>query len=236
MGSKKFTNEPCVYCGKPNAETKDHIFAKEFFTKSQRHGIPQVPSCQKCNNEKSSLEHYLTAILPFGGNHADATENLTENVPRRVAKNAPLSLKLQSQKQTILVEENNLFVPTLTLPIEPEALVKLFKFIAKGLLWHHWKIRLYDEKEIKVVFPTATDMNYWESHFNLPTPKKIEQNLGNNTVRYEGIQISGNEYFILWSFNLYNGLKLTNSGYKSRVSSENIIVVTRITKINQKTE
>jgi hypothetical protein len=38
-----------------------------------RSQIPQVPACIRCNRDKSDLEHYLTAVLLFGGRHANAT-------------------------------------------------------------------------------------------------------------------------------------------------------------------
>jgi len=89
--SKRFkSGELCVYCSKLPAVTGDHIFARKFFVESARANLPQAPVCATCNNEKSELEHYLTAVLPFGGRHPDALENLVSMVPKRLQRNAKL--------------------------------------------------------------------------------------------------------------------------------------------------
>jgi len=70
---KRFKGKTCVYCATAGAsETGDHILAREFVPVARRSQIPQVPACRRCNKDKSDLEHYLTAGLPFGGRHADA--------------------------------------------------------------------------------------------------------------------------------------------------------------------
>ena len=43
------------------------MIAREFFLPERRAHRPQVPACNACNNTKSLLEHYLMAVLPFGG-------------------------------------------------------------------------------------------------------------------------------------------------------------------------
>jgi hypothetical protein len=85
--SKRFKGLLCAYCSQRPAVTGDHLFAREFFLKTQRANLPQVPTCDRCNGEKSKLEHYLTAVLPFGGRHPDALTNLSQMVEPRLAKN-----------------------------------------------------------------------------------------------------------------------------------------------------
>src|ERR1700722_9395653 len=100
--SKKFKKKTCVYCcGKGISTTGDHVFAREFFLKSRRATLPQVPACAPCNKEKSELEHYLTAVLPFGGRHDDASINLETMVPPRLAKNAKLHRGLGQRSSSI---------------------------------------------------------------------------------------------------------------------------------------
>ena len=61
---KRFKGKTCVYCAGAS-ETGDHILAREFVPVAHRSQIPQVPACRRCNKDKSDLEHYLTAVLPF---------------------------------------------------------------------------------------------------------------------------------------------------------------------------
>ena len=64
--SKKFKNKMCVYCGEAKSATADHVFSRELLLKAHRGDLPKVPACESCNHEKSVLEHYVSAILPFG--------------------------------------------------------------------------------------------------------------------------------------------------------------------------
>lgn len=81
-GSKKYRGKVCVYCRTNKSSTADHIFPREFFQIDKRADLPKVPACQKCNNEKSKLEHYLAAILPFGATHSDAKKELSIDVAK----------------------------------------------------------------------------------------------------------------------------------------------------------
>lgn len=77
MGSKRYRGKRCVYCGRDDAsDTGDHVIARGFFLPSERGGLPQVPACNRCNNEKSRLEHHLTTVLPFGARQVARSANL----------------------------------------------------------------------------------------------------------------------------------------------------------------
>src|SRR3989304_4598934 len=101
MSARQFRGMRCVYCRDQPGTTADHIFSRQLFLIRNRAYIPQVPACQKCNNEKSKLENDLTAILPFGGLHADAHENLVELVPKRLAKNLRLHRELYAGRSRV---------------------------------------------------------------------------------------------------------------------------------------
>ena len=93
--SKRYKNQTCTYCVTPNSsEDGDHVVSREFFLPEHRANLPKVPACKECNNRKSRLEHYLTAVMPFGARHSDAGATLEKLVPRRLAKNAKLSREL----------------------------------------------------------------------------------------------------------------------------------------------
>jgi|ERR1700722_1420649 len=70
--SKKFKGMQCAYCLDAVATTVDHVFSREFFLVEDRGYLPEAPACKACNDEKSRMEHYLTAVLPFGGRHDQA--------------------------------------------------------------------------------------------------------------------------------------------------------------------
>ena len=80
--SKRFKGKICAYCSTRPAVTGDHIFARAFFLEDKRDNLPQAPACAECNGLKSTLEHYLTTVLPFGGRHPGASENLEKGEAR----------------------------------------------------------------------------------------------------------------------------------------------------------
>jgi hypothetical protein len=140
--SKKFKGKPCVYCSNNVASMADHVFAREFFLPARRADLPKVPACHTCNDEKGRLEHYLTTTLGFGACHADALTNLAEMVPARLAKNAALARFLNYGEGRVWAPEGRLVVPVMTLPIDGDKIGQLFRFIVKGLMWHHWGVLL----------------------------------------------------------------------------------------------
>jgi ribosomal protein L40E len=91
---KNFKGKICAYCGSAQAATDDHIFARSLFLEGDRPDLPKAPACRKCNEAKSKLEHYVTAVLPFGGRHPQAGENLLKMVPRRLDKNRRLGQEM----------------------------------------------------------------------------------------------------------------------------------------------
>jgi hypothetical protein len=112
--SKRFKGKTCVYCGAaPSTTTGDHVFAREFFINVRRGNLPKVPACEACNHEKSKLEHYLTAVLPFGGRHTDSAQNLSTLVEPRLAKNAKLHSALSVGQGRVWSREGGLLVPAM---------------------------------------------------------------------------------------------------------------------------
>ena len=150
--SKKFKDKICVYCNENLSKTGDHIFAREFFLENHRSNLPKVPSCEKCNNEKSKLEHYLTSLLPFGGRHDDAKKNLKEMVPKRLKKNAKLHSNLSaSMGRYWLKQDSGLFVKQTGFKIKKIKVTELFRFIARGLYFLHCNMILDRDAYIEVL-------------------------------------------------------------------------------------
>jgi hypothetical protein len=155
LGSKKYKNKPCVYCRKQPSEDGDHVVCREFFPLNRRANLPKVPACKGCNNDKSLLEHYLTAVLPFGARHQDA-HAVIEMTPARLARNRALHERLALGLRHILRATNGgPWEMGLTVPLDSQAVEKLFEFVVKGLAWHHWRLELDDSHFVRASFLTA---------------------------------------------------------------------------------
>lgn len=206
---KKLKDTMCVYCGTRSATTNDHVFARKFFLEARRGHLPQVPACRPCNTAKANLEHYLTATLPFGGRHADAAANLLSMVPQRLDQNLALKRKLAAGMSRTWTREAGVYLPTSTVPFEPEKLDELFAFIAKGLLWHHWHVLI-----------TPDTAGVWAGILNGTGERLLTSQMararvrctgkpGGGTFNYEGVQASDNPSTTIWMFSVYGGVRLS---------------------------
>lgn len=164
MSSKRFRNQLCAYCTERQSVTGDHIFAREFFLNDQRNDLPQAPVCERCNNEKSKAEHYLTTLLPFAARHARSAENLMQ-VSKRLQKNQRLWSELNQQGSEVTLFENGEGAKTIALPIREGVIESLFTYIVKGLAWHHWATYFGNSSSIEVWSLTTAGCDFFSRAF-----------------------------------------------------------------------
>jgi hypothetical protein len=206
---KGFKGKTCVYCAAAPAATMDHVFAREFFLVDRRANLPKVPACAGCNGAKSQLEHYLTAVLPFGGQHADGLAYLSEMVPGRLAGNQKLARRLSAGLSTTTVVPGK-ETPAMTVPIDPEKIGELFALIAKGLLWHHWQVLLPpDTFGVRAEMLSAAGVQFYNQAFAMNSGQRVNETLGNGTFSYEGVQSAENPELSVWRFSVFGGLILS---------------------------
>jgi len=209
--SKKFKGKVCVYCGTQNtSDSGDHVFAKEFFLPDRRNNLPQVPACTKCNRKKSILEHYLTAVLPFGAKHADAAINLETMVPPRLAKNRKLHYVLAQDREDFWVHEKGLFRPSTKIPFDSTKLNQLFCLIVKGLMWYHWHVLLTPDIFVRAGCIRNTAEKLIHDFFDMNASQRAGDDLGDGTIIYEGFQAVVSSYVSYWRFLVYGGVKLSD--------------------------
>lgn len=231
MASKKFKGKICVYCGSSSqlSEAPDHVFAREFFIPGTPYEPIKVPACNKCNNEKSRFEHYLTALLPFGGLHRDALENLETMIPKRLAKNAKIHQALLNYSTTTWLKGDNAICATGALPIDFDYIDQLFKYIVKGLAWHHWGILFKGEYFIDILALSKSGEELFnQKAFNGNIGKCVDNDLGDGTFMYKGVQeIDSSSIKTAWIFSIYGGLRLKGD---PRFPDEEISTIGAISK------
>lgn len=207
--SKKFKNKTCVYCTEENSsQTGDHIFARKFFLENQRDNLPKVPVCDDCNNKKSELEHYLTAVLPFSGRHADAKENLVKMVPPRLEENRKLQTTLSINRRTMWGRADGRLLPHTALPFDYTKMQQLLIFIVKGLAANYFKIVIPKDYFVDVTIPNIRAEELFSGMFNMTSEKRVKKSLGNGTIEFEGAQSDSEIYTTIWKICIYGGLTL----------------------------
>jgi hypothetical protein len=227
VGSKKFRGVPCVYCAMRVATSADHVFAREFFTLSERSALPKVPACAVCNSQKSVLEHYLTTVLPLGGRHDSASEMLSSYVPRRLSKNLPLHRQLYDGRISVASTANGASEQALAFPIEHTKLEEYFALIAKGLAWYHWKVLLGNDDVIQVTFLTHAGERYFEKNLlNVSAFQVVRGELGGRTITYEGRQGFGCPQVTVWRIEMYGGLEVIADATSLSTKARSIGILT----------
>ncbi len=205
MSSKKYRGKTCAYCAVPNSSTTaDHVIARGFFLENQRGNLPQVPACALCNGEKSELEHYLMTVLPFGGRHLDASANLAEQVPRRLAKNSALADELRRALRSRLrlrSVNGEPWIQETILPLNPDKLIALYRWIAIGLSYEHWNLSLpLADFVISAAYLMPNMAAMFDAVFDQAGQIAVHGNLGDGTFIYAGFQGKG---FSLWRMSIY---------------------------------
>ncbi|WP_186192480.1 HNH endonuclease [Burkholderia gladioli] len=214
--SKQYKGKTCVYCARPGeSSTGDHVVARSFFSVDERDNLPQVPTCATCNSTKSALETYLTALLPQGARHRDDVADYWTESRRRIDKNKKLYRELQAGAAIYKrVDGMGKPVTETTIPIDSLKLLELSKYIAKGLLFHHWQVIVPKDQIIHSQFMSeAGESIFRDTISRLPKMKNASSDdvvkttgliqLGRQTVNYEGFFVPIDEPFSMWSLNFY---------------------------------
>lgn len=210
MGSKKFQNRPCVYCTTATGTTADHVIARQFVPGPLRADLPKVPACTTCNNAKSQLEHYLATVLPFASRTATASADLTQAVPKRLAKNVKLHRELEAGRQRIWTREpSGIIMPTMAIPVDGEKLNAYVGYVVRGLMWHHWQVMLDAEHFVDVQCLTTTGEKFFNVMSGWRGSNRLDETLGNGVLRYTAVQGTDRPEISVWVLSLFNGLKVS---------------------------
>ncbi|MEA1979348.1 MAG: hypothetical protein U9N54_00035 [candidate division Zixibacteria bacterium] len=173
--------------------------------------LPKVPACVECNNQKSKIEHYLLSVLPFGATHSNAQKALSVDTAKRLTKNRKLHRKLK-------IEFGYKYVPTkegcvekqLTISLDHKILHEFIGFVGRGLIWYHWKKYLPTGCAYKAFTPSPIGLEFLSGLFNLSTSYRVNNQLGDGTVRYKGVMSEIDEGLSIWAIQLLGGMTFSD--------------------------
>ncbi|MCO7227550.1 HNH endonuclease [Pleionea sp. CnH1-48] len=226
-GSKKFRGKTCVYCRSSKSTTADHVFPRELFQIEQRGNLPKVPSCKECNNEKSKLEHYLTAVLPFGATHSDSKKALSVDVSKRLEKNRKLHRKLKDGFGYMLVPSSEGGQEKrLAINLDYEQLHELVGFIGRGLIWHHWNRYLPLDRSFTVFTPSLLGIEFVSDLLQKSSNLRVAVQLGDDTVRYNGVMSEIDEGISVWTILLLGGMTVFDDDLSYEFKNSFVAMIT----------
>lgn len=145
-----------------------------------------------------------------------------EEVSRRLAKHPKLARTLlASQRPAWMRDESGLYRPSAVFDFDRRQLEGLLDFIGRGLAWHHWKLCLGPDDASGSMVLTDTGNAFlqgWLSHYT--AAHRVEQSLGNGTIRYGGIQATNPPQLTVWGISMFGGLVLSGSERRFDGSAE----------------
>lgn len=202
----------CIYCGKREANERDHVPPKCFFVKPFPSDLITVPCCSQCNREYGKIDEYMRNILIS----LETTETIPELEQNRQKfrrsfsrkESERLLLKIGSRIKPIdIYSKGGIYLgqkPAFDLNNEDadkffERIARAFLFIENDLEYFkaniNWK-KSFDE----------------ETFNNLPTEMKLllkrgfKKSLGNGLVKYIGLWWE-EKITSLWFINFYGGVE-----------------------------
>ncbi len=211
MGSKKYKGKSCVYCVDGISDDGEHIISRQFFPSNFRDNLPKAPSCKRCNEAKSQLEHYLTAVLPFSSNHTTALKSQKEKVNRRLNKNLPLKDKLRSGiTDAWFPSKNGAVEKTIAIPFQTDKLIEYCEYIVKGLVWYEWHVIVPKQYVIEVMTLTQHGYSFFRDYiFTLSSDFRYERSFAEGGFAYTCIRNSTDAAFSAWHFSFYEKIHLS---------------------------
>lgn len=229
--SKKYKGKTCVYCGGVGlSETRDHVLAREFVLERHRPNLPVVPACKRCNNDKSWLEKELTAVLPFGGRHADALENLSTMVPKRLQANPALRSEIGRglNKSLWLPSPAGLLQRTSTILVDSTQIEAWITLVTMGLIFHHWRSIIAGQADVTSMLLNAEVERLYAPVFSLKAARRVPiTSIGGGALIYEGVMDTTNSFASVWRFAIYGGIQLSGDDPRERASTYYVTVMPR---------
>jgi hypothetical protein len=199
--------EECVYCGERPATTRDHVIPKSIFSPPRPSNLITVPSCQPCNSDKQKYDDFLRDFLSiddFTNHHAESLKLFQGPTGRAIDKNRSRLAK-RIMEEGVVVEvrspEGELLDWRYALRIEPSDLEPFFRYVAIGLSFDQYGIRLPKDVVIDVSHlpPEA---------FTTVTKSMAESGAAKGPVRLGGdtcvfMSLFGSDYNAAWAISFF---------------------------------
>lgn len=93
----------------------------------------------------------------------------------------------------------------MAIPFDGSAMERLYEYIVRGLVWHHWKVLLGHDVLVKAGFLVDVGRRMFEHLLMLEAAERVSVNLGDGVFVYEGAQAKDCPEFTVWRMSFYGG-------------------------------
>ena len=100
------------------------------------------------------------------------------------------------------------WVAGMTIPFDGHAMERLYEYIVRGLVWHHWKVPLGTDVMVRAACLDAVGKKAFEHLLTLGAADWVSVSLGDGVFVYEGVQAKACQELTVWRMSFYGGVTL----------------------------
>lgn len=219
-------NQQCIYCGKKEANTKDHVPPKNFFAKPRPSNLITVPSCDGCNNKYGKDDERIrniitsidaTEVHPMIQGKIDQKRNRSFSRPEGKSN---LHHFIGSIRMANCYSENGHYLGKAPVFNLDQSIVdKFLERMVRALLFKENGIE-YTKLDIKwKIAPTKKDLATMPDEIKALLFSKRVKEIGDGIFAYIGYFIKGKSNS-LWLMNFYKGIEFMVLVKKSHETGE----------------
>lgn len=143
----------CVYCGKYEGVTDDHVPPRSLFPKPRPDNLVTVPACHDCNQGFCDDDEIFALFACLEADmDGPRQQALHEKVKRSVEKNQRFQRFLRSASSPIplLGRDGSIVEYLQQLPWDSSVVRSWFERIVIGLVFHHYGVRVQQTGYVKI--------------------------------------------------------------------------------------
>lgn len=154
------TSKNCVFCGK-EADTREHIPAKQFFKGIPDKSLITVPSCKACNKgfqkDEDFFRQFFVSMLIDKSSRAK--EMMDSEISRSIKRAPALGSQMFSQMQLVnAYTKSGIYLGQKTMysisDSDRERVKRVVKKIVQGLFFHEFVQLLPEDWTVKIIWIT----------------------------------------------------------------------------------
>lgn len=152
--------EPCIFCG-DEANTREHIPAKQFFKGVPEKDLVTVPSCSRCNAEFQKDEDFFRQfwVSMLLDKSQKARQMFDDEITRSIKRRPSLGFQMFSQMKLIdLHTKSGEYLGKKTAykisDSDGKRIDRVVNKIVKGIFFHEFKRTIPESWEVKIFWIT----------------------------------------------------------------------------------
>lgn len=186
----------CVYCGREDLVTQDHIPPKALYPAAIWPRLLKIPSCAQCNNGASKDDEYLRTIIGLSakGERDETLKPISDATVRALSRPEAAGFRhsiLRDLQRTFISDANGVLVPVFVGNVDLSRLDRVVARIIKGIFFFERGVRLPEGYEV---------VNYSvEGLKSVPTPVGRQLQAALERVMAGDPKLIGGPQFAYWS-------------------------------------